>query len=191
MELLVVISIMGILTGIMVSSGIGTNPAGARQGAITQISQSLEEARMEAVESGTDVYFGIAGTDVPDIGKRLHSFILFRQQTALEQPDPTQRTWVQLSAWQSLPQGVYFDPDVLKTATVSTTVTGLPGNPTDLQTLEFGTLGQVETDSTMPTLAIEPGVLDSTGETFIRKPGNSGFLVHIYRLTGRVNLSLN
>ncbi len=187
-ELLTVLAIMSLLFGLVVSTGFGTRPAGARQGAISQLMTSLEEARLAAIEKGSPVRFGIAGSDHPDEEKRYRAFILFREQSASEEPDPAKRMVVALSRWQTLPQGFYFDPDKLSTVTVRADSDGLPGAPAELDVLEFGSLGQLQSAVVEPLLAVTEAVFDPVTNTILRKGDKRDISIRIYRLTGRLAL---
>jgi len=194
-ELLTVVAIMSIMMGVIVSSGMGTRPAGSRQGAVSQLIGSLEEARMSAVERGVPVYFAVAGSDAPEQEKRLRSYLLFREQTPDEKASSGSTNNISnggpavvLTRWESLPQGFYFDPALLETVTTEVDVqSGLPSGITKVRAMKFGSLGQLQGTVTTnaPSLSVVSGALDPASGT-ITPVGKSDFCVEISRLTGRV-----
>jgi len=193
MEMLTVMAIISILAGFLVNTGFGTRPAGSRQGAISQLMGSLEEARMSAIEKGANVYFCIADTGHPDAEKQLRSYILCREQTAEEKAVSKTEDKIPLSRWETLPKRFFFDSDKLADKTAEVSGEGLPGNPETVRAIEFGSLGQVVTSlsaENIPQLAVTDAVYDQVGKTLIRRSGGADdFIVQIFRLTGRVRLA--
>lgn len=193
-ELLTVIAIMSIMMGLVVSTGMGTRPAGSRQGAISQIMAGLEEARMSAIEKNTTVYFGIADTSHPDDEKQLRGYILFRAQTITEKAASKTEDMIPLTRWEKLPQGFYFDADKFQDMTVEMPGKGLPGDPQNVRAIEFGSLGQVTGlgADVVPQLTVTEAVYQPSSKILTRKSGEAGdFIVKIYRLTGRLQLTQN
>lgn len=191
-ELLTVMAIMSVMMGLLVSTGMNTRPAGSRQGAISQLMGGLEEARMSAIEKGTTVYFGIADTTHPDSGKQLCSYILFREQTADEKAVSNTEDMVPITRWDCLPRGFYFDLDKISSMLIPVAGNGLPGNPTTVQVIEFGSLGQVTGQplEETPQIAVTDAVFDPASKNLQRKDNGAGdFAVNIYRLTGRLQLA--
>ena len=191
-ELLTVIAIMSVMMGLLVTTGLGTRPAGSRQGAISQIMGALEEARLSAIEKNTTVYFGIADTGHPDEEKQLRGYILFRTQTAQEKAASQNDDMVPLTRWEKLPQGFYFDPDKLANMTLDVPGNGLPGKPQNVKAVEFGSLGQVTglPVDVVPQLTVMEAVYNPAGKNLIRKGAEAGdFAIKIYRLTGRLQLA--
>lgn len=191
-ELLAVIAIMSLLMGLIVNTGFGTRPAGARQGAIAQLMGSLEEARMSAIEKGRNVYFGLAEGSFPDGEKQWRGYLLFREQTSAEKTASGNEDMIPLTKWETLPKGFYFDPEKVAASTAEVAVSGLPGNPTKVRALEFGTLGQVTglPAETVPLLSVAEAVYNPADQSLARRNNGAGdFAMQIYRLTGRVRLS--
>ncbi|MCK9588776.1 MAG: type II secretion system protein [Terrimicrobiaceae bacterium] len=194
LELLTVMAIMSLMMGLLVSTGMGARPAGSRQGAISQIMGALEEARMSAIEKNTTVYFGIADINHPDEEKQLRSYLLFREQTPQEKAASKNEDMIPLTRWEKLPQGFYFDADKLSDMTVEVPGNGLPGNPPNVRAVQFGSLGQVTglPVEIVPQLAVTEAVYNPSGKILVRKSGAAGdFIVKIFRLTGRLQLSQN
>lgn len=200
-ELLTVIGIIVVLMGLTVRSTLSRNPAGKRNGAISQVIGSLDEARMRAIERGSTVYFAIAGTDHPDATKRLRAYLLFRDQTDAElqaalaaDPAANSDRKVAMTPWETLPQGFYFNPETLQDLSEAIPVSGLPGEPPTVHAIGFGSLGQVETGvntSSRLKVSVIHGVFDGTEEAPFRPESEKGhdFDVAVYGLTGRVRLS--
>lgn len=190
-ELMVVTAIMGLMLG-MTLVGLGNRVAGARQGAITQLMQSLEEARMLAIEKGTTVYFGLSDADHPDPDKQLRGYILFRRQTEEEKAESGTDDWVCLTLWQLLPAGFFFDADELADSTQVLPGFGLPGNPATVRAMKFDPLGQISGSAALlaPRLAVSEAVYDQKQKTLVPKGDGAGdFVLQLYRLTGRVKLT--
>jgi prepilin-type N-terminal cleavage/methylation domain-containing protein len=193
-ELLTVIAIMSIMMGLLVSTGFGTRPAGSRQGAISQLMGSLEEARMTAIEKNVAVYFGIADTSYPDAEKQLRGYILFRAQTSEEKATSHTEDLVPLSRWDTLPKGFYFDADKFDAVSEAQAGVGLPGNPATVRAIEFGSLGQVKSmpAEAVPQLSVVEAIYNDGSKTLLRKNGGaSDFAIKIYRVTGRLQIAKN
>jgi prepilin-type N-terminal cleavage/methylation domain-containing protein len=194
LELLTVMAIMSVMMGLVVSTGMGTRPAGSRQGAISQLMHGLEEARMSAIEKSTSVFFGIADSSHPDSEKQLRGYILFREQTADEKAVSHTEDMVPLTRWETLPKGFYFDEGKITSMTSEVDDTGLPGNPGKMRVVEFGALGQVTglTTEIAPQLAVTDAVYDPSAKSLTRKNNGAGdFAIQIFRLTGRIRLAAN
>jgi len=105
LELLVVVVIMCVMMSLLAPAVAGmTSPVG-RKGAVTIVMNTLEQARVSAIETGreTAVLFwkknGVAGfpPDEPD------SLIILRQNEA--------GSWESISRWVKLPNGVLFQSE--------------------------------------------------------------------------------
>jgi prepilin-type N-terminal cleavage/methylation domain-containing protein len=200
MELLAVMAIMAILTAITVTAAMGMRPGGARAGAITQVMNSLEEARMTAIEKGVPVYFGVVSTNSADRQMWYHSYILFRPQTEEEQAASGTTNLIQIGTWAQLPQGFYFMTNISDVTTnLSPSAIGMrlpasqaSSSPSSLCAVEFGSLGEVKAPSAVGVeLYLTEAALDGSGNMVEKSQGAREFGIRIFPYTGRVQLDSN
>ncbi len=196
-EIMTVMVIMLVLMGLLVSTGMIARPMGGRQGAINQIMQVLDEARMRAIENGTTVYVGFADASYPDPGMRFRSYMLFRACTpdeiaAMKTPPPADYRMA-LTEWETLPTGFYLDPGATKSLlqdnSADVSVSGLPGQPPSLYVVAFGPLGQVILPADQPPrLAVTEATYQGSGNelTQLSYSNGSRFYIQVNPLTGRV-----
>jgi prepilin-type N-terminal cleavage/methylation domain-containing protein len=152
LELLVVVVIMCVMMSLLAPAvGSMTSPVG-RKGAVTIVMNTLEQARVSAIETGreTVVLFwkknGVAGfpPDEPD------SLMILRKNEA--------GSWESISRWVKLPNGVLLDgavatgSEILKNAaiTLAPSLPSLAGSPdiNQLRFIQFTTSGAVMSPST-------------------------------------------
>jgi len=139
LELLVVVVIMCVMMSLLAPAVAGmTSPAG-RKGAVTIVMNTLEQARVSAIETGreTVVLFwkknGVAGTQ-PDEQDAVMVLRKSQDDTA----------WESISRWVKLPKGVLLDgadedSAILQNAASNLTapsLPSLPGSP-DINQLRF------------------------------------------------------
>lgn len=188
-ELLTVMAIISIMMGLAVGTGMGLRPPGSRQGTITQLMQSLEEARMSAIEKGTPVSFAIAGSDA-SAEKRFSTYMILREQTPDEKAKSGNTDLIPMTRWEPLSKGFFFNRDELVAASPEVGLdTSLPGNVSKVHLLTFGTLGQVKGGATLtaPNIPVVEGVFHENENNLILKEGTE-FRIQVARLTGRLQL---
>lgn len=197
-ELVIVLAVTSVLVALTAMTVLGLQPPGSRQGAMLQITQALEEARMTAIEQSRKVYVAFADASHPDEEKRLCAHLLFREYTAEELAamtvPPIANTYKALTGWNLLPKGFYLDTgtadSLLADDTVKLDVAGLPGEPAIVYAVAFGSLGQVvkpEQAALKPMVVMPAEFVDASGA--LKKLPNSdasAFTVQINRFTGRV-----
>ena len=196
-EITTVLVIMVALMGLVVGAGTLLRPIGAKQGAVSQLMQVLDEARMRAIENGTTVYVGFADANYPDPTMRFRSYMLFRFYTpdeiAAMKTQPPANYCVALTDWEVLPTGFYLDPgatkSLLKDNATDISVNGLPGQPETLCVIAFGPLGQVILPSDQsPYVTVTEANYPGSGDelTMLSYSNNSRFYIQVNPLTGRV-----
>ncbi|WP_206170910.1 prepilin-type N-terminal cleavage/methylation domain-containing protein [Phragmitibacter flavus] len=197
-ELIVVVAVIAVLVSLTAMTVMGLQSPGSRQGAMLQITQALEEARMTAIEQSATVYVGFADAGHPDEEKKLCAHLLFREYTTEEvaamTAPPAANTYKALTGWNLLPKGFYLDPgtvdSLLAGDTIKMDVVGLPGEPESVYAIAFGSLGQVvkpEQTALAPMVVMPAELVDGSGA--LKKVPNSdasAFSVQINRFTGRV-----
>ena len=182
----IIVLLMGLLVGVL-----GGQPAGSARGVATLVMQSLEEARMSAIEGRQPVYFCVAGADDSNEDHRLRAYLLCRKQTAEEEPVPAKQQYVSLTSWEMLPQGFYFDPADLENATAELKAEGLPGKPGKVRVVEYDALGQMQPAQSTgrPKLTITQAVLKPDGSLTYKNGRNADVSIELFRYTGRVRLA--
>jgi type II secretory pathway pseudopilin PulG len=104
-ELLVVVAIVAILTGLLTPAIQGLTGTSGRRGGLNTITAVFEQARLAAIENGTTVFIGFP-TNAADPTNGYSHLILLRAPRAGE----TGTNAVALTRWQRLPSGMYFQP---------------------------------------------------------------------------------
>jgi Tfp pilus assembly protein FimT len=199
LELLVVVVIMCVMMSLLAPAVAGmTSPAG-RKGAVTIVMNTLEQARVSAIETSreTVVLFwkknGVAGfpPDEPD------SLMILRKNEA--------GAWESISRWVKLPNGVLLDgavttgSEILKNA-VSTLAPSLPslaGSPdiNQLRFIQFTTSGAVKSPSTSSSglyIAFTEGQRATGSDEMAVKKQKSGGkeVISLARYTGRSTMDI-
>ena len=199
LELLVVVAVICVMLGLLAPAVASmTSPVG-RKGAVTIVMNTLEQARVSAIETGreTVVLFwkknGVAGfpPDEPD------GLIILRKNEA--------GAWESISRWVKLPNGVLLDgavatgSEILKNA-VSTLAPSLPslaGSPdiNQLRFIQFTTSGAVKSPSTSSSglyIAFTEGQRATGSDEMAVKKQKSGGkeVISLARYTGRSTMDI-
>lgn len=141
-ELLAVICITLIMAGVMVPAMSGMTRANELNNASRLVSNMLTVARTEAVTKRTKTRFAVVREwqDQPTANLR---------KMSIWKLDSDQNTWVQMTRWEEVPQGIKFDtnstsytPSVASDHLMSTSATNsfstvVNGKNVDLQYAEF------------------------------------------------------
>ncbi len=200
--MLTVIAVISVLSVVALYALKGSRVAGARRGAADVVMQSVEQARMTAIEKGVQTYVGFADESYSDPDGQLRAYIIFRDYTQEEVDAITAGGGTVDSAakiaetkWQYLPKGFYFDAvagSLFSDDTAKMDVLNLPpviGTKLTLHVVAFDSLGQVTTpQSGSPQIILAEGRYDQKSNTLIKTAENpiSAFTVQVSRLTGRV-----
>lgn len=108
LEMLVVIAVIAIMMALLVPAISGFSSTAGRRGAVNIVMNTLEQARVAALESGQIVYVGFADADFPVEDMRYAAFVVFRDATEEEKLADPQRSFVVLKKWTRLPKKVAF-----------------------------------------------------------------------------------
>jgi Tfp pilus assembly protein FimT len=204
LELLVVVVIMCVMMSLLAPAVAGmTSPAG-RKGAVTIVMNTLEQARVSAIETGreTVVLFwkknGVAGfpPDEPD------AVMVIRVNETLDKWESTR--------WVKLPKGVLLDGsrtasimgnsftiDILPSPSNNQKVSDLPGNPdfSQIRYMHFTTSGAVKSPSTSSSnlyIAFTEGQRATGSDIIAVKKQKSGGqeVISLARYTGRSTMDI-
>jgi prepilin-type N-terminal cleavage/methylation domain-containing protein len=199
-EMLFVVAVIAILLTLLVPAIRGFASVGARKGAVTTVMNTLEQARIAAIEQGRDVLVlfwmknGVAGSpDEPD------TLIVLRRPESGS-------GWEQISRWIPLPRGVIFhgedaDSEILTNSSVLSQVTDaelqlLPGSPKPLRAnlgaLLFNASGAVQkgTSASNLRIALTEGQRDTTGAIVVDFHKGGYEVIAVAHYTGRATLDI-
>jgi len=201
LEMMAVMVIMGVMLTLAAPALSSFKNTMGRKGAINQLLNSFEQARVAALTQGVNVYFGFADASSAFPNKlKCKAYIIFRDRS---DTDPVgTRAFVPLTKWIQLPQGISFQkvngdnttlmadanlfsveagclPVVDKTATIR------------LPVLTFNTSGYIEKPSRQcMRLLIYEGFHGPSGPNFTN-PSNTKFdVIAFRRFSGRAELFL-
>ena len=106
-ELLSVSAVMALMAAFLYSALSGFSSSAGRRGAVNVLMNTLDHARIAALESGQTVYVGFADDDFPIEEMRYASFLVFRE-TSDEERASGGGNYVVLKKWAKLPRNVAF-----------------------------------------------------------------------------------
>lgn len=194
-ELLTVIAIIVMMMALMAPALTGLGSSGARKGAVTTVMNTLEQARMAAIESGRPVIVVLWRRPNP------HPDAI----RVLRETEDGTGPYEELSRWRALPQKVIFRKPTagltLLSATpsmVNTSRAPLNAKPDGwyhfLVFNEFGAVADPSGDSRLLQLMIAEGMRDAS-ESEILLSGRTGSdpfdIISISRFTGRAQLDFS
>lgn len=109
LELLAVIAVMLVMMSLLLPAVSSFSSTAGRRGAVNVVMNTLEQARVAAIESGQTVYVGFADSTFPVEEMRNAAFIVFRERSE-EERDTTISgpQYVVLKTWAKLPRSVAF-----------------------------------------------------------------------------------
>lgn len=154
-----------------------------RRGGVNVAAAGIEQARIAAIESGTNAHIGFPISAANKTNAYSH-FIVFRDGLSGE------RDVVALSRWQRLPTGVFFADDGPGFQAVATNRTGLADllprlgteNLGDVRVLTFNRFGQLQTAN--QTVALRVGEKPEPQGAWLRSESNY-YEIIVQPLTGR------
>jgi len=199
-ELLVVVGIMLALLGTLGVALAGSSGQRARQGAINLVLNTFEQARVAALENGTDVYVAFADGDLVGVEDeaRYRTFIVFRDRTSSDQPPAGAGVsrFVFLTDWKRLPRGVSFKSEsnsIVNRARSQVVVEAEDGFPRvaagqALPALIFNASGAVRAPATGPLqLFLYEGYFNGSTDVVTGGAGSGLFeRFELARFTGRI-----
>jgi prepilin-type N-terminal cleavage/methylation domain-containing protein len=106
-EMLVVAALIAVLSALTLPALRGLVGASGARGAVGSVLGTLEQARNAAIETGTDVYVGFPPSGFEDDTVSRSSLIVVRGPRPAT--DPEDDSYLPLSRWIKLPQGVVVD----------------------------------------------------------------------------------
>ena len=107
LELLSVSALIVLLAGLFFSSISSFSSSAGRRGAANVLMNTLEHARIAALESGQMVYVGFSDGDFPVAEMRYKAFLVFRE-TSDEERSAGAKDYLVLRRWTRLPGHVAF-----------------------------------------------------------------------------------
>jgi Type II transport protein GspH len=105
LEVLSVSALIVLMAGLFYSSISSFSSSADRRGAVNVLMNTLENARIAALESGQTVYVGFADDDFPVADMRYKAFLVFRE-TSDEERAAGAEDYLVLRKWKSLPGNV-------------------------------------------------------------------------------------
>jgi prepilin-type N-terminal cleavage/methylation domain-containing protein len=200
LELLAVTAILALIAGLLTPALQGlTSPTG-RKGAVTIVMNTLEQARVSAIETGREVvvvFWKKNGTDESQPDEQ-DAMLILRKNDA--------EAWEPITRWIKLPRGVLFhggdeDSKILYDnsglADLSdTTIQSLPGKPSKntLGAVHFSPTGAVQLPSTSNGLriALTEGQRGADQTLIVNKQKDGGHeIISLARYTGRATLDVS
>jgi hypothetical protein len=176
-----------------------TSPAG-RKGAVTIVMNTLEQARVSAIETGREVvvvFWKKNGTDESQPDEQ-DAMLILRKNDA--------EAWEPITRWIKLPRGVLFhgedeDSKILYDnsgleAVCDTSIDSLPGKPAKntLGAVHFSPTGAVQLPSTSNGLriALTEGQRAADQTLIVNKQKDCGHeIISLARYTGRATLDVS
>jgi Tfp pilus assembly protein FimT len=199
-ELLAVTAILALLAGLLAPALQGlTSPAG-RKGAVTIVMNTLEQARVSAIETGREVvvvFWKKNGTDGSQPDEQ-DAMLILRKNDA--------EAWEPITRWIKLPRGVLFHGEDSESkilydnsglaAVSDTTIDALPGKPSknNLGAIHFSSTGAVQLPSTSNGLriALTEGQRGVDQTLIVTKQKDGGHeIISLARYTGRATLDVS
>lgn len=207
LELLVVIAVMAVMLSLLLPAVSGFSSTVGRRGAVNIVMNTLEQARVAALESGQNVYVGFADKDFPVEDMRYSAFIVFRSATEEEKALNPKREYVVLKKWTRLPKNVSLKSDITSSVISSAgeqtfsdkLYDELPATQRDnkFPAITFNSSGAVEAPSTGTVkLFLYEGYYAGGQDNFTRNSNvqrtSAGLFeqISLSRYTGRVQLDI-
>lgn len=197
-EILAVIAVLGILLSLMGPVVEGLAGSGGRKGGVTIVMNTLEQARVAAIQRGREVvvvFWKKNGTS--DRGEQDAMMVLQRNE------DDTD--WEPISRWVKLPKGVLFYSDdeasrILDGSALDMIegieVADLPGAPESdhVGALHFTRSGAVQSPNSSNGLrvAITEGQRAADGALAVDRRAEGGYeVISVAKFTGRASLDIS
>ncbi len=182
-EVLVVMGLIAVLVALMAPAISGFSSTAGRRGAVNLVMNTIDQARVAAIEQGRDVQVIFWRRDSPE-----PDAIKVRRKNETG-------SWDEITKWVKLPRGVLLHnppaPNVFKT-TSQVDLAGLTGNPptNQLGVIEFTPSGTLRVPKSPDNLVIlTEGTRESENTISQRKEQSGGFeIISVARYTGRPTL---
>ena len=185
-EMLIVIALVAILTTLLAPAVQGLMGTSGRRGGLNTVTAVLDQARLAAIENGTNAYVGFP-TNASNPTNGFSHLIVFRDA----RPDDTNQNPVAVTRWQRLPNGVFLQagrglPAALTARTLPARTLPLLGGSQDITqmpALAFNRFGQLQGVTTEVSVLLGEKI-EPTGNW--RGSTSNYFELRIQPLTGRV-----
>lgn len=183
-ELLVVMGLISILIALLTPAISGFSSTAGRRGAVNIVMNTIDQARVAALEQGREVQVIFWRRAAPEAD-------------AIKVRRKTDSGWEELTKWVQLPRGVLLhNPSPtgnVFTSTDASDLTGLTGNPPSdqLGLIEFTASGTVRVprQAKDSLVILTEGTRDSEETISQRKEQSGGFeIISVARYTGRPTL---
>jgi prepilin-type N-terminal cleavage/methylation domain-containing protein len=195
-ELLTVVAILAIMATLLAPAVSGFSSTAGRRGAVNIVMNTIDQARVAALEQGREVQVVFWRREAP------------QRDAILVQRKDENNNWVALTRWQTLPPGILLHkpeagPNIFNDASNnSSSGTGapqfahLPGQPDDstVGVIEFTPSGTVRIPSDARNLFVilTEGTRETESVISQRKEQNGGFeIISVARYTGRPTLEIS
>ncbi|HEY5707476.1 MAG TPA: prepilin-type N-terminal cleavage/methylation domain-containing protein [Terrimicrobiaceae bacterium] len=196
-ELLSVVAILVLMAALLYSGLSGFSSSAGRRGAANILMNTLEHARVAALESGQTVYVGFADGDFPVEEMRYTSFLVFRE-TSDEERTVGAGNYVVLKKWTKLPANVAFKrvASSLVPESGGQTFPGLSDalaagqRDETFPSLAFNGSGAVDGGSNPLQLFLYEGYYANKQDIQTRKGGSLFEKISLSRYTGRAQLDV-
>lgn len=184
LEVLMVMAVLAIMVSLMVPAIAGFSSTAGRRGAVNLVMNTIDQARVAALEQGREVQIVFWRRESPEADA-----IKVRRKTE----DGT--GWEELTKWVKLPKGVLLHnppaPNVFK-STSTGDLEKLTGDPdkSNLGVIEFTASGTLRIPASPNNLVILTEGTRETEDTISqRKDQSGGFeIISVARYTGRPTL---
>jgi len=197
LELLSVSAVMVLMAGLLYSGVSTFSSSAGRRGAVNILMNTLEQARIAALESGQTVYVGFADEDFPVEEMRYASFLVFRE-TSNEERASGSGNYLVLKKWTKLPRNVAFKrvASSLVPDSGGQTFPGLnsvlPASQQDeaFPSLAFNSSGAVDGGNNPIQLFLYEGYFAGQQDIQTRKGGDLFEKISLSRYTGRAQFDV-
>lgn len=189
-ELLTVIAIIAIMAALLAPAITGFSSTAGRRGAVNLVMNTIDQARVAALEQGREVQVVFWRRETP------------QRDAILVQRKNENGDWEPLTRWQTLPPGILLHkpeagPNIFSDGSISgQNFDHLPGKPSSsaVGVLEFTASGTIRIPSEARNLFVilTEGTRETENIISQGKEQNSGFeIISVARYTGRPTLEIS
>ena len=184
MELMIVVVIMAVMTGLMVPAVRGLVVVQGKRGGMNTMASVLEQARLTAMQNGVPAHVGFPfGAPDPELG--YSAVIVLREGKEGEAPGLKP-----VSRWMRMPRGVYIESENLSGTLPSSSDIPLLGgqNAGQLSVLTFDRFGKLSPDTEPAVIRVGEKSAPTPDAPFLGYADNH-FELTVQPLTGRTFVS--
>lgn len=191
-ELIAVMTIMTVMLALSAPALSSFKDTVGRKGAINQLLNSFEQARVAALTQGTKVYVGFADENFPE-NLRYKAYIIFRDGDT----DKGEKSIVPLTKWINLPKGISFKKE--ENSIISNNLAVRVDIPDSkclpytevgkISALTFNSSGFIDTDKAYLRLLIYEGFTSANGQVNFTREDKAYFdMIGFRRYSGKAEL---